>query len=377
MSVFSYTAPIITKEEEELERLALSAEEKEELQKHLYGPSLTTGANGTADNTDSNNNSNNHDNHQNAACDCFTDNSISSGMSAANSNDLDGYDVDSKNRAVQLLLDNMVALPNEDTVEYYEARERVPDLVRSESDPQWFLEREKYDIWAASKRLALYWKVRKDVFGTDRAFLPMTICSGGAMVDDLSKLQLGCLQLLPNDIHGRLVIFVDRIRAVKPIVTREEFARIAFYWLHVAVSRAAAQREPCGPVCIVNLKGYDMYRHFDRILSRKYAKVRDGMPLQLMAYHGIIGGFGKSVFELVSPVLKHVQGKDFRLHLVMHTGKDQEIVDRLALYGLTGDHNLSFVNSTYVFNNDMLVECLVQQRNLEQTRKVEEIEVSS
>lgn len=62
----------------------------------------------------------------------------------------------------------------------------------------------------------------------------------------------GLIQILPDDIHGRPVLFYDRIRSVKSVYSREEVARIHFYLLHVMSKReGVAQR---GYVRVVFLK---------------------------------------------------------------------------------------------------------------------------
>jgi len=69
-------------------------------------------------------------------------------------------------------------------------------------------------------RLVGYWKFRRELFG-DKAFLPMT--QDGALADDMDALTANVMLILPNDIHGRAVVFFDRA-AMKPhIASRESF----------------------------------------------------------------------------------------------------------------------------------------------------------
>ena len=75
--------------------------------------------------------------------------------------------VDQVQRAVQLLNRDVSA-------EYFEAVAHAPDLVRRESRIIDFLRTEAYHALRAAKRLALYWKTRREFFGQDRWLLPMT-----------------------------------------------------------------------------------------------------------------------------------------------------------------------------------------------------------
>ena len=62
---------------------------------------------------------------------------------------------------------------------------------------------------ASAKRIVKYWNERRKLFGKIKAYEPMTIA--GAMSEDVDTLQQGLANILPNDIHGRSVWFLDRI----------------------------------------------------------------------------------------------------------------------------------------------------------------------
>ena len=55
---------------------------------------------------------------------------------------------------------------------YLEAVEKVPHLVRTESDILRFMKVEKFNLHSAVRRQAAYWRIRRQIFG-ERAFLPM------------------------------------------------------------------------------------------------------------------------------------------------------------------------------------------------------------
>jgi hypothetical protein len=66
------------------------------------------------------------------------------------------------------------------------------------------------DPLAAARRLANYWKIRKEIF-QERAFLPTVDLSGhGALTaDDVRILQTGYCIHLPRDEQGRSVLYAD------------------------------------------------------------------------------------------------------------------------------------------------------------------------
>lgn len=205
MSAFSFTAPFITKEEEKAERVSLSEEEEKSVERDLFG--------GSSDDEPH----------------------ISDG------------DISQSLEQVQIFIDS---IDESDKQAYLEACSRVPELVATESDPLKFLRCCEFDVEAAAKRLIEYWKVRRDLFGEQRAFLPMTL--GQAMEADRPALEKAVVQILPDDSFGRPVLFWDRIRSNKSVIHRDEVARIHFYMLHIMTKRTSVQKN--GYVCIINLK---------------------------------------------------------------------------------------------------------------------------
>jgi hypothetical protein len=164
MSAFSFSAPIVTPDDEHAEREALPEEERQRIRKEVYG---------VEDEMEE------------------TDTMVE--------------------KAVLLLQEALHDIPDVEKQTYLEALERAPLLVETESDPIRFLRCEKYVAGAAAHRLVSYWEVRKKIFGPDRAFLPMT--QNGAMAEDMVYSEKGFTTMLPDDDHGRPVVCCDRIRS--------------------------------------------------------------------------------------------------------------------------------------------------------------------
>ena len=105
----------------------------------------------------------------------------------------------------------LLVLPPERKRYYLEACVLCPAEVSDERKGA-FLETDQLDASAAASRLCTYWTVRVETFGTDLAFLPMTL--HGAMREDVDDMIRYCpLQRLPKpDSFGRQMTFWDSKR---------------------------------------------------------------------------------------------------------------------------------------------------------------------
>lgn len=97
-------------------------------------------------------------------------------------------------------------LPQADTEAYYRAVEKCPNQVGPKRK-MIFLEASKNDVQATAAHLAEYWKARVELFGSTKAYLPMTL--DGAMREEKMNLASWCVwRLLSHpDAAGRPVLF--------------------------------------------------------------------------------------------------------------------------------------------------------------------------
>jgi hypothetical protein len=203
MSAFTFTAPIVTVEDERLELAALTDDERERLRKDVYGGEQLVNE---------------------------TEEMLQNGT--------------------QLLRESLLAIPDEEKAAYLEALEIAPLLVERESDPVAFLRCENYDAGAAARRLVLYWDIRKKTFGAERAFLPMT--QSRAMAEDMEYLEKALIVMLPDDKHERAVFHWDRVRCIRSVAPRDSVVRCFFYMTQVLCERKNAQRR--GYVQTINFR---------------------------------------------------------------------------------------------------------------------------
>jgi hypothetical protein len=203
MSAFTFSAPIVTPEEEQAEREALPEEERQRIHEEVYGSEIEI-----------------------KETDAMAE------------------------KAILLLHEALDEIPDSAKQAYLEASKRAPLLVERESAPIRFLRCEKYNAWAAARRLVSYWEARKKIFGPDRAFLPMT--QTGAMAEDMEYAEKALITMLPDDDYGRPVLCWDRIRSVATVAPRASLIRCCFYVMQVLSEQERAQKR--GYVTVANYR---------------------------------------------------------------------------------------------------------------------------
>lgn len=188
---------------------------------------------------------------------------------------------------------------------------------------------------AAAERLATHWSVRREIFGDERAFLPMTLA--GAMKDDLFQVQQGYVTPMANDEHGRPVLFLDRVGSTKsPTYNRGAYLRTLWYCFQTMAENVKCQKT--GYVFILNLKDYCPHQCGDRIAAKKtFLLIRECVPIRLKAYHTTYGS-QQTPAKIVEPHIRQMQGSHIRLHLVHHYGTDEANLESMSHYGFVPKH---------------------------------------
>lgn len=200
--------------------------------------------------------------------------------------------------------DAMDAIDNSDKEAYLQALETHPKLVERESNPIDYLRGMRWDASTAAARVASYWRFRKQLFGEETFLLPMTLQR--AMQPEQDALKAGTHFILPDDVHGRAVLYFDRIKGTRNSMSRESLMRIYFYHLQVIAERREIHGK--GYVQIINFKGYDLYKHHDRTAMKQAMAIIHVFPMPWRANH-MCTGSGKSVVGIVLPVAQQLGGK--------------------------------------------------------------------
>jgi hypothetical protein len=76
-----------------------------------------------------------------------------------------------------------------------------------------YLKFEEFNPWEAARKVVDYWKVRVELFGEDRAYLPLTLTGDGALTEgDMEVFRTGVFMILPKTVDGKPTLFHDRSR---------------------------------------------------------------------------------------------------------------------------------------------------------------------
>jgi hypothetical protein len=140
----------------------------------------------------------------------------------------------------------------------------------------------EYDFWAAAQRLCLYWKERKEIFGNERAFLPLTLTGKGALTKDgILTLQVGFPAILPNTKSGQQVVFGDGRQCVSTSNATSKL-RCVFYLAKKLAEDERAQTEGVLAVVLLRMPRVQDFDH--GFVKRLWALVGKGFPVKLQAH---------------------------------------------------------------------------------------------
>eukprot|EP00934_Nitzschia_sp_Nitz4_P002964 Nitzschia sp. Nitz4//scaffold256_size27904//18611//19552//NITZ4_008171-RA/size27904-augustus-gene-0.4-mRNA-1//1//CDS//3329544417//2954//frame0 len=219
-------------------------------------------------------------------------------------------------------------IPEEKKTAYRMAMKLCPELV-SEDDKIAFLRCELFQATLAATRLVSYWTKRLEIFGPDKAFLPLTL--DGALKDDGNAMKRGVVRMLPHpaDAQGRPILFLDPSRQDRSQYSTESMARVVWYVLHVTLENENAQR--FGLIVISNPKNAKRSQ-MDRALARYIVKnIRGCLPVRLTAIH-ICNP--PPLFRWVHACFRLFLHHRVQKRIHVHAGSQEEILKQLKEFGL-------------------------------------------
>jgi len=182
----------------------------------------------------------------------------------------------------------------------------------------------------------------------------------GAMAGDMELLNQGVMMAIADDEHGRPVHFYDRARILtKGTTSRQKYLRTFFYL------QQTRMEQPRGFVALVSILGFDLYKHYDRTMTKTVLAIYAVFPGELKALH-VFTGSGRSVADLILPMYKHMYGKHLRMRCVIHHGTTQGL-SNVRDYGLTEQH-VDAVFGGVLKNQRRCEEWLGQRREIERSK---------
>jgi hypothetical protein len=256
-----------------------------------------------------------------------------------------------KAQANQQLQDAIKLIPQDAKAAYLEALERAPNLVATESDPMRFLHFEKYNAWAAARRLVTYWSSRVSIFGGEKAFLPLDLTGKGALdEEDLAFLNSGCVVMLPNDSNNRSVICIDRSNKIHG--GDGIFIRPLFFLLSAASENEMSQKEGCIVLVVLNSPTCATF-HAGNV-NQATELVRKAIPLRLKKCHLLCcppKAGARQFTETFIPMALQKLGKLFSRDAGVHvTNTEAELLEKLLPYGLVGEGLPYSVGGMFAFD---------------------------
>eukprot|EP00591_Stephanopyxis_turris_P006432 CAMPEP_0195531250 /NCGR_PEP_ID=MMETSP0794_2-20130614/34802_1 /TAXON_ID=515487 /ORGANISM="Stephanopyxis turris, Strain CCMP 815" /LENGTH=295 /DNA_ID=CAMNT_0040662969 /DNA_START=82 /DNA_END=966 /DNA_ORIENTATION=+ len=217
----------------------------------------------------------------------------------------------------------------EDKAAWTMALERCPDLC-GDKFKLMFLRCEVFNVNLAAIRITKYWSKRVELFGDQKAFLPLTL-SSNAFADDEIALKIGFMRLThATDDSGRILLFADPSRFKPRQYERLSMARAVWYYLHAAVESDTAQQK--GVVFLVYPR-HAKFSNIDRkLLAMNAESIRGCLPIRIAAVQVLHPG---KVFEIIFPILRFVMGKRLSERIHISSGTDEKVLNKLeGKYGI-------------------------------------------
>jgi len=226
-------------------------------------------------------------------------------------------------------LDNeMKKMPEKKKKGYKEAKEKCPDLVNDHDFKLMFLRCEVFNVQAAAHRLARYWDKRIEVFGPEKAFLPLTL--EGALKDDHVALSIGHQQLTGHkDKDGRGIVFLDFSTEDSSKYERSSLLRAFWYVIHAALEDTETQKRG-----LVGLfRNCNRLSQWDVRASKMIADSGRGvLPIRAAAMHVC---HPPPIIDVLTKVTKVLLGAKLRKRFYVHAGSNEHVLEKLADYGIS------------------------------------------
>lgn len=213
--------------------------------------------------------------------------------------------------ALANLNQEMSNLPATEKAAYHRAVELCPDQV-SFDRKLIFLEHENGDARLAAKTMSGYWTRRVQLFGPDKAFLPMTL--SGAMKDEvlhMSSRRLWEMAPVP-DTAGRSILYHTPCRRDFSQYSFEQEMRAMWYLFESVIEDRNSRKN--GVVILADLRGYSM-SHYTLKIATLFSPLLSVLPTRVKAIHYC---YPNSIVNALLPLSKQFMERRLRLRLIMH-----------------------------------------------------------
>uniref|UniRef100_A0A7R9ZA46 CRAL-TRIO domain-containing protein n=1 Tax=Pseudictyota dubia TaxID=2749911 RepID=A0A7R9ZA46_9STRA len=203
-----------------------------------------------------------------------------------------------------------------------EACERCPSLV-GDDHKLMFLRCQGFHADRAALRLARYWNKRIELFGEERAFLPMTL--KGALRDDIDALIFGFVRINSRmvDAHGRRIVFFDP-SMLDHEYDRPSMNRATWYVVHAALEDEMTQKR--GIVMIIYPQKAKMKQFDTKLLGVDIENIKGCIPVRVGGFHVC---HPPLYAHVTIPVIKLIIGPKLSSRFYTHSGKKDKVMKKL------------------------------------------------
>ena len=252
--------------------------------------------------------------------------------------------------ALKRLKEEIDGISDETKANWLKAQERCAPKLVDDRHLLLFLRCEVFHVDLAAGRLIKYWDKRVEVFGEDRAFLPLTL--DGALKGDEISLEMAFVQSTEHtDAEGRRIILGDPSKLDKSKYTRESMVRAFWYTMHAALEDEVTQKRG---IILLLFPHHAQYSQFDRKLVATNAESMKGcLPVRVGAFHICQP---PTFFTIVFPIIKLLLGKRLRERIKVHTGSEEHVLERLARFGIPVESVPSDLGGAVVLNQKAWLE---------------------
>lgn len=211
---------------------------------------------------------------------------------------------------------------------YLEAKKKCPELM-GDKFMIMFLRADSFNAKGAAIRYTQYWKKRLEIFGPDRAFLPLT--QSGALQDDAEILSKGILKNTgKKDSNNQVLLFLDLEKHDQDKHEKNVMLREFWYSYHAALEDEDAQKN--GIVILV--RAPKQLSKWDPAVMKGYVdSIRFSLPTRLASGHVINP---PTLIRVMFRIIDLFAG-NLRAVRKTHTGTPEQIVKQLEGYGITKD----------------------------------------
>lgn len=237
--------------------------------------------------------------------------------------------VEFRQHIIRRLDEELRRIPATDKLAYYCAIEAsCPDATCIERKLA-FVEYNNGSIPRAAKQIVAYWQGRLEVFGAERAYLPMAL-SGTLQDEVLNFTSMKTLQALPmKDTAGRTVLFFTPARRNLAMYTERQEVMVLWYLFDMLMDDPVARRNGVVMVGDVRLM---QWKHSSRKFGQYFRMMDPLIPVTKRGLH--ICYPSSFYYHMIAPVVKRIGPKSLRLRLKVHYGDEEAVLNSLATYCL-------------------------------------------